>query len=267
MGIFKVNKEVSCLRTEKEGKIIWLIKKEKWVEFKSDILGLGTIGEQATSRDVVCAFFDLEGFSTFCDHGDCGSDIPVFLNSYLNWFFCQIQEETKYKEYEDGIATYHDLPFLIKFLGDGLMVLWDVKNNNEPNGIEVKALGNIILSSLQITENYRDDFFNRINQEVGNSPAKLRCGIAKGAVYSVGNGNGQDYVGSCINLAYRLQKLPGITFGFSNKGIPKDAFRKDETRFIKKHVDIRGMGENELISILREEYENLDEKYKKTFTE
>jgi class 3 adenylate cyclase len=260
MGIFSLNLEADCITTEKKGKRIRLIKTGKWEEFKSDILGLGTIGMRTTPRAVICAFFDLGGFTEFCNKGDSGQYIPNFLNSYLEWFFSQIQEKTKYEEYDDGIATYHDLPFLIKFLGDGLMILWDVSNINESNGIEVKTLGNIILSSLEITEKYSRDFFDEIKNKVGNPPTKLRCGIAKGTVYSVGNGEGQDYVGTCINLASRLQKLPGITFSFSNNGIHEEAFKPDEKRFIKKHVKIRGIGENELISILSREDHSLDKK-------
>lgn len=258
MGVFKLNRETDCLKTEKEGKKIILVKKEKWEKFKSDILGLGVIGRQASPRDVICAFFDLEGFTKFCNRADSGEVIPVFLNPYLNWFFEQIREKTKFKEYDEGIATYHDLPFLIKFLGDGLMVLWDVTDS------EVKDLRNIILSALEITENYQNGFFPKIKLEVGSPPANLRCGIAKGTVYSIGNGDGQDYVGTCINLASRLQKLhlPGIRFAFSSIGIPKEAFSPSENRFIKCSVDIRGIGEN-VIFILKREYDNLDKAQRK----
>ena len=261
MGVFRLKKETDCLKTEKEGKKIVLVKKEKWGKFTSDILGLGDISRQATPRDIICAFFDLEGFTKFCNKADSGQVIPVFLSPYLNWFFEQIRKKTKFKEYDEGIATYHDLPFLIKFLGDGLMVLWDVTDS------EVKDLRNIILSALEITENYKKDFLPIIKLEVGDPPTNLHCGIAKGTVYSVGNGDGQDYVGTCINLASRLQKLqlPGITFAFSNIGISKETFGPDESIFIKGRVDIRGIGEN-VIFILRGEYDNLDKANQKKFT-
>jgi len=261
MGIFKLND--AYISAEKGRKEYRLIKKEKWGEFKSDILGLGTIGIRTIQKSVVCAFFDLQGFSKFCNKEDSGQIIPKFLNKYLDWFFHQILEETKCKEYNEGIATYHDLPFFVKFLGDGLMILWDISDIDESS----KILGNIILSTLGITEKYSNIFLPDIRNEVGNPPSKLRCGIAKGSVYSVGNNDGQDFVGTCINKASRLQNLPGITFAFSNVGITGEAFKSDEERFIKKHVDVRGIGEDELISILKNEYDNLDREQKKTYTD
>ena len=62
-------------------------------------------------------------------------------------------------------------------------------------------------------------------------------------------GNGEDYVGSCINVASRLQKLPGLTFAVAQKGIDLDevkehAFWKEIT---VRQVALRGIGEDELI--------------------
>lgn len=256
MGTFKLG-QLDRISIIKDGHRIPGVRRERWNEFSSCVLGLGDIGAIAVEKKVMCAFFDLDGFTRFCTRD---ADLPFFLNSYLDWFFNQILEKTKIKEVKEspeGVAVYHDLPFFFKFLGDGLMILWDVSNIDLAKKNAAKTLGNIIISSFEITDNYSNEFLPEVRRRVGNPPAKLRCGIAKGSVYSVGNGNGQDYVGTCINLASRLQKLPGITFAFSNdgilsdKGIPLEPFDIGEQRFMEKRVDVRGIGENELISVLR----------------
>jgi len=215
MGIFKPNTELYKSVNE-DGINRWFIKKEDWNKFNSNVLGIGDISIDSISKNVICAFFDLEGFTKFCTQIDPELVIHVFLKKYLDWFFSQIQELTKKNENSEGLLLWHELPFFIKFMGDGLLLLWDISNLN--------SQVNIVVSSLKITENYTKDFFIKIKDKVTDPPRKLRCGITKGKVYSVGNG--EDYVGPCINFASRLQKLPGITFAFSNRGIDIEMFNK-----------------------------------------
>ena len=95
------------------------------------------------------------------------------------------------------------------------------------------------------------------------APNKLRCGIAKGTVFSVGNGN--DFVGSCINISARLQKLHNLSFCFSTIGVDydKEMTSKAKMLFYQKKVFIRGIGE-EIVCVLKEEFDSLipdDKKY------
>ena len=83
----------------------------------------------------------------------------------------------------------------------------------------------------------------------------LRCGLARGTVFSVGNRS--DFVGSCINMAARLQKLPGVTFAFNRRGIniddteAADFFRNE---IVVKRTAVRGIGEKELVCIPKFEF-------------
>jgi hypothetical protein len=258
MGLFELEKE-AYVNVEKDGKIKKIIKKENWAEFNSSVLGIGDISKAPVSRSVICAFFDLEGFTKFCNQIDPDLVIPVFLKKYLDWFFEQIKNETKNKEYDEGIYTWHDLPFLVKFMGDGLLVLWDISN------LGSIVQGNIIVSSLHIIKNYSKYFLPGIKKEVVDPPNRLRCGITKGKVYSVGDG--QDYVGSCINFASRLQKIPGVSFAFAIRGINYEEALNETARkeFIEKIIDARGIGENELIFILKDEFDKMDETEKQNY--
>src|SRR4051812_18357516 len=79
---------------------------------------------------------------------------------------------------------------------------------------------NVIRFAHDICESYKTDFYFRIRTKVVEAPPALRYALARGMAYSVGNGN--DYVGSCINMATRLQKMPGVTFSFNRRGIDLD---------------------------------------------
>jgi hypothetical protein len=258
MGIFELNED-SYVEIEKDGEKIKLIKKDVWAKFNSSVLGIGDISNESISKSVICTIFDLEGFTKFCNQIDPDLVIPVFLKKYLDWFFIQIQNETNRREYDEGMNTWHDLPFYVKFMGDGLLLLWDIAN------LGPISQGNIIVSSLRIIENYSKEFLPKIKKEVVDPPGKLRCGIAKGKVYSVGEK--QDYVGPCINFASRLQKLPGTSFAFSIRGIDYEkAINKDVmNNFIEKIIETRGIGENELVFILKDEFEKMEEEDKQKY--
>jgi hypothetical protein len=95
-------------------------------------------------------------------------------------------------------------------------------------------------------------------------PTNLRCGVAKGTVFSVGNG--QDYVGSCINVSARLQKLHNLPFCFSTIGIDynKGMVEATKVNYIQKKVTIRGIGP-EFVCLRKRDFENLSKEDKQHF--
>ena len=96
-------------------------------------------------------------------------------------------------------------------------------------------------------------------------PPLLRCGIARGEVISIGKG--RDFVGPCINAASRLQKVSQLSFAFPRKGFdPQDCFGETwQKQFIPKVINLRGIGEHELVLICASEFEALDDEEKKYF--
>jgi class 3 adenylate cyclase len=84
----------------------------------------------------------------------------------------------------------------------------------------------------------------------------LRCGIARGQIISIGDGN--DYVGSCINLASRLQKLSQLTFAISRRGFDLSEEKyKPWKYFVLKKVELRGIGKEELVYVKEHEFDAL----------
>jgi class 3 adenylate cyclase len=128
------------------------------------------------------------------------------------------------------------------------------------------SLGNIVVSLLVVCEDYKSVFYPKIKKFVVDPPMGLRCGIARGKVFSVGDGN--DYVGSCINIAARLQKLSLLTFCVSRRGFDfeKCMVPNAVKDYLLKAVSLRGIGANELVWVLRDEFNKLPDAEKGLFT-
>jgi len=237
-----------------------LLQKSKFSSFDINVLGLGDVSLPSTPYDTIAAVFDLEGFTNFCGKIEPHLSVPSFLNSFLGWLMLQVREEMQQKEYEAGIALWAPLPFFVKFLGDGLLVLWDCQKLN------AVSQRNIIVSMKVLTDKYRTRFLPTIKSRIVEPPQRLRCGIARGTVFSVGAG--EDYVGSCINMAARLQKCPGITFCFNRRGFnleDKTIAKFFTDQVVIKEVSVRGIGDHELVGILSSEYTKLSPKDKKFY--
>lgn len=229
-----------------------LLLKSALERFDESLLGLGDISQRSEATDSIAAVFDLEGFTNFCKQIEPHLSVPLFLSNFLKWLMTQIRSEMTNKAYAKGASLWCPLPYFVKFMGDGLLVLWDSTSMSD------YQRRNVIVSANNICKEYRSKFLPSISDKIVDSPHRLRCGLARGTVYSVGNGN--DYIGSCINMAARLQKLPGLSFSFNRRGIDLAT----EASFFKngiliKRIAIRGIGENELVGILKVEFNALSE--------
>ncbi|EMY69818.1 hypothetical protein [Leptospira vanthielii] len=257
--IFKLTKK-DQISIKHEGDIYSAYTNESIENFNPSVLGLGNIESNSEMHSSFCAIFDLEGFTNFSKQADPQLLLPVFFSEYLNWIFNSLKEEAFEKKFPKGISLYHEFPYFSKFMGDGLLFLWNTKDLDE--------LGqtNLVISLWQICSDYESKFLNKIRKKVVDPPPKLRCGIAKGNLFSVGNGN--DFVGPSINFASRLQKLPGLRFAVSAKGFNFEKYMEpgNYSKFQLVTTPVRGMSDSELILILKNEYAKLKESEKSIYT-
>jgi len=222
-----------------------LLRKPVLDAFNSQILGLGDLRSRSVPVPALAAVFDLEGFTTFCTQIEPHLSVPAYLGKFIPWLLARIKKETIQGEAPEGVHLWHPLPFFTKFMGDGLIVLWETQSMG-PTELE-----NLIVSLHTICTQYERDLYAELKSIVVDPPKKLRCGVARGTVFSVGDQ--ADYVGSCINMAARIQKLPGVQFTFNRRGFDlehegvNDYIKK---RFVIKKVSVRGIGDGELLGIL-----------------
>ena len=253
--IFKTKPEM--VKVNGESKTIWLLKSEEFDAFNPTILGLGDISSRSAQVEAIAAIFDLSGFTNFCNQVDPYLSVPEYLSRFLEWLFNKIKDEFLQKTHTEGKELWAELPFLAKFLGDGVLFLWDTGNMAD---YEIR---NVIVQNRRICEAYATDFYPEIRKEVVNPPMALRCGIARGRVFSVGNGN--DYVGPCINIASRLQRL-GVGFCFSRRGFDIEKMAASaKAMYVLKSTSIRGIGEAELVYLVKEGFDNLPDDEKRAF--
>ncbi len=232
--------------------------KESFETFDESILELGDITSISKPINALVAIFDLESFTIFCNQIDPQLQVPEFLSIFLKWIFNELRESVIKEKYEYGYKTYSKLPFFCKFMGDGILFIWDTEN------MGAEEVCNVIVSLNFICYQYANEFVNNISEFIISPPVKLRCGVARGIVYSVGNGN--DYIGACINMASRLQKMSLLSFCFSKRGVNfKGVNDFIQEMFLIKKVEIRGIGASELVGVLKEEYDNLPDEEKKMF--
>lgn len=261
MGRITLKEEYKTVTVKGKEKRIKLLSNEQLDKFNAHLLGLGNISLPSRAIEAIAAVFDLSGFTNFCKQVDPRLAVPEYLSRFLDWLFDKIKTEFVAKSYDEGKQLWAPLPFLAKFLGDGVLFLWDTQ------GMSEGEMRNVVVTLSDICDAYVEEFYPQIKKEVVEPPNILRCGIARGTVFSVGNG--EDYVGPCINIAFRLQKMSLLTFCFPRKGLDISKSPKVSVRqyFVEKCVTIRGIGENELVWVIKEEFDNLPQEEKKLFRE
>jgi hypothetical protein len=247
------------IKVTKDNKAITLYRKEKYDTFNESILGLGNIENKSDQIHALSVLFDLEGFTNFCTQIDPHLAVPEYLSAFLKWLFGQIKMELIDKTFPEGYKVFSELPFLSKFMGDGILFLWDT------NKLSENEILNIVVSMRNICTEYEKVFYQDIITKISSPPRKLRCGIARGAIYSVGNGN--DFVGPCINMSARLQKLNSLPFCFSRRGLNPDVNPNMKEKVITMKTEIRGIGSDELVCMMKIEYDALSEIDKAKFSQ
>lgn len=247
MGLFRPKYSIKLL---KDG-YNFSLSRSKFNQFDPSVLGLGDISKDGERIDALAAIFDLEGFTSFSNQIDPHLVVPEYLSKFLDWLFESVASEFFQKEQDRHVVLWCKLPFYAKFLGDGVLFLWDTKD------LEPILMGNIVLNLRGVCEEYEESFLPDINKSMSRAPVKLRCGVARGQIMSIGNA--LDFVGPCINLAARLQKLGRFSFAFSKRGFELDKYflegGHEDFALIKSQI--RGVGDEELLFVLKRELKKL----------
>ena len=101
------------------------LSRAKFNEFNPSILDLGDISKDGERIDALAAIFDLEGFTTFTNQIDPHLVVPEYLSKFLDWLFKSVADEFFQDQQANRVVLWCKLPFFAKFLGDGVLFLWD----------------------------------------------------------------------------------------------------------------------------------------------
>lgn len=236
-----------------------LINGEILKKFNPSTLDLGDISLPSQEIETIATVFDLSSFTQFCNQVDAHLAIPKFLNDFLDWLFSRIRIGLTNENTGEPESLWAEPPILSKFLGDGVLLLWNTRNMTD------SSICRIVAAFYDICRAYRQQFYPQICTVVDKPPSILRCGLARGKVFSIGNG--KDYVGHCINTASRLSNLRFLSFCFHHRGISVQEHMPEEYNrtFIKKYLSIRGVGEDEPVWVVKEEFDRLPGESKELF--
>jgi class 3 adenylate cyclase len=236
------------------------LAKKEFDAFAPAALGLGDVSREGTYVQAIAAIYDLEGFTAFCNQVDSHLVVPEFMKRYLEWFFETMKRQFKEGETADRVTIWGSLPFFVKFLGDGILLLWDSQHSGGLSGIR-----NTVIRIHALTVEYVKSFLPEIQTHVYNPPKRLRCGVARGQVVSVGEFG--DYVGSCINIAARLQRLHGLGFAISRTGLDLSGVPGHQLwkSLSLKRVALRGIGDDQLVYVVDSELQSLRARDRKLF--
>jgi hypothetical protein len=259
MGKYIFRSKKTVIKKKGKSKIFHILEDSKFEKFDPTVLGLGNISKESKNIQAIAAVFDLNGFTNFCNQVDPHLCVPEYMNSFLNWLFYEVKEEFVKKSTSKGKILWAELPFFAKFTGDGVLFLWNTQ------GMNIVNICNVVISLDTICDDYKKVFLPRVKKDFVEPPSSLRCGIARGSVLSIGNDS--DFVGSCINIASRLQKLGTLPFCISRRGFDFDiGMKKTEfNRYLLQTVSLRGIGDKELVWLRKSDYNKLLMKEKDMF--
>ena len=242
-----MSKREPTYKQKTEAPDLYWLRKSLFRRFNSSLLGLANILENNETFDGLAVILDLKDFTGFCDQRDPHLVVPEFLDRFLILLFQRMSEEFFDREEGLEVVLWSHLPIFGKFLGDGVLLLWDVTDMTR------EARRNIIQALDVICNDYEKLFLKQIKGAFTRPPSKLRCGIAQGQVTSIANGG--DYTGLCINIASRLQKLGegAFSFAFAKSGLDDKAGANWYSNFTLIRIPIRGIAKSELVYVLRKE--------------
>lgn len=204
--------------------------------------------------------FDISGFTNFFNKPDLQSYITKYINEII-----ECVETTIYGGFDYWTDTPEELPplplkpSLRKFLGDGMLYIWE-DSDNKISGDPYFKLE--LLNRLWNLQRY----FQTVNEKlyddipIGDLPKTIKIGIAQGTVYRLIEEDGsQDFIGPCINLASRLVKYcPEINFicsarlDISKKDLDQEGYCKIIALELKSF-------ENEIVIVDKNDYQKLIE--------
>ncbi|WP_158824752.1 hypothetical protein [Mucilaginibacter lacusdianchii] len=180
-----------------------MIEKERFAGFKeanNPTLGLAMI-------------FDVSGFTNFFNKPDLQYYITDYINHVIECVEITIYGGIDYwTTYPEKLKSLQK-PSLRKFLGDGLLYIWE---ENDTAYLKNSKFKIDLINRVWNLQTYFKEVNKKLHEiiPIADLPKSIKFGLAQGTVYKLSEADGgQDYIGPCINLASRLVKYcPEINF-------------------------------------------------------
>jgi class 3 adenylate cyclase len=160
--------------------------------------------------------FDISGFTNFFNK----PDIHYYMTSYINQVIDCVEViiwggKSFWLENPppgDELPLPHK-PILRKFLGDGMLYVWEDDESRYMSSPDFKVM---LINRLWNLQMRFQEVNKRLNEIIPiiDLPQTIKVGIAQGSIFKLTEADGTiDCIGPCINLASRLVKYcPELNF-------------------------------------------------------
>lgn len=178
---------------------------------------LDLTAREATLHNALVVCFDLENFSDFCNQPEpsVAAAVPRLLKRIFDLLNAMLDELGKTNPMYSGTIFNQDGskpdPSLIKFTGDGALMIWACK---EPGADLDTVFCNRVALMMREFQETLAVHLPKLETElrVQGLPQRVRVSITSGGVYALRPPHSftmftepRDFIGYCINLAVRLQ--------------------------------------------------------------
>jgi len=209
---------------------------------------------------IIVVILDLEGFTNFFDSASVNKNIVVasYVNSFLCWVNYRLDREV-------NKGRLPERPRLSKFLGDGLLYIWEVEKQRLTSR-RILDLINFFYNLTRGKDCYEEEFLPKFMNKLGQNwscdyPKHLRASISLGhAVKYVQRGRSMDYVSECINIASRLLKINPEVYFMAHADVYIGPEMLNQGYVKKKIPNIRGIGKPIVVYIDKEDFTALSDK-------
>ena len=152
--------------------------------------------------EIVVALFDLEGFTKFFIRTTVikYTILPLFVNAFLSWLNHCFSE------------SYFPTPIYSKFLGDGVLLIWETGEQQILKGALKAELMNFCWNMVRgEKESYEKEFLPELLKKIKpiqtcEYPKHLRVSLSLGHAVKYVRGESNEYISECINVASRICK-------------------------------------------------------------
>jgi len=211
--------------------------------------------------EIIVALFDLEGFTKFFNSSSVirNTIIPAFINAFLSWLNYSFSN------------SYFPMPNYSKFLGDGVLLIWETKKQPLLKGALKTEFMNFCWNMVRgQKESYEKEFLPEVKRRIKpirtcEYPKHLRVCVSLGHAVKYVRGKSVEYVSECINVASRIIKRnPELYFiAHSNLVTNEEVFGK---KYVHKQLtQVKGIDKPICVYIEETDFKGLTNKGKKKF--
>lgn len=208
--------------------------------------------------EIVVALFDLEGFTNFFNTSSVNRNriVPKFIDAFLSWL--------NYSFRESCFPT----PKYSKFLGDGVLLIWETEEQQPLRGVLKVELMNFCWTMVRgQKESYEKEFLPEVLRKIRpiqtcEYPKHLRVSLSLGDAKKYVQGKSSEYISECINVASRIIKYNPELYFIAHS----DLFTNEEDlrgKYVQKLLtQVKGINKPIYVYIDKDDFDGLTHKRK-----